>query len=195
MKFKNPLIAAFLMLSSFATNAALITDIELIDSNNFSITMSGTIEGPLPSGDTWLFILLNPSADPTTCGTSLCTANYVSGDLQEGDGFAPSYTWVADYLGGPHIQFNWGGHINVGDVMSGSSIYSVSTGHGMTSSDFVDAAVYWGFGASITNGTYQGAVNISLDDDSEPVPATGSFALLVLGLAGIALRKKKIQVQ
>ena len=165
---------------SHSAQAGLITNVDVTGTNEISVTINGTIDGPSPvSNATWLFIVPDQSISPWS-GTE-CPST--TGDL-----VGLNYACVVNnaFFGGTHIELNFGGSLSVGTALSGIGVFSLANAHGKTSADFDGASVYWGnSNVGVFGGTFQGVVNRATD-----VPEPSILALFAIAGLGLIRRKK-----
>ena len=178
-----PLLAGigFCLAAISPASATVMGTVTVDNPTDLTISLSGTIDGPLPAGfENWFLIYLNSGATVNFVGPQTGTGNLAIGGNSLGD------VYVDNSLGGPHIEMNFISAITVGATVSGTQTLSFGSAHGVTAADLMGASLYHGWANSdITQGTFQGYVNA--DSVAEP----GTLAILSIGLAGFGVARRR----
>ena len=161
------------------SHAGLVFTSTTLTENSISFEISGSIDGPAPTGDDLNFLFfvdpLRPNGWISAFEVATITSNIsVNGNPNEVDNL-----WIEPGFGGESndritMNQNENGGFNSGDTLSGT--FTASWVSPIDLSGFgSELEVYWGRDTNYNefNGTYQGTFST--------VPAPGAMALLGLG--------------
>jgi hypothetical protein len=185
--FKKLLPLLFLF-TGFQVNAVII-QVDVIDTTNVVLSLSGTLNGPIPPGALGILFIDTPVPISTSSSASFITGDAMIGALSIYKIYSgynnPPYGGSLQVRGPSFDLFS------VGDILSGVAEVSFHSDHGMTQSMFDGSGVgiYWGKSSSqSTYGTLQG---YATSYDSNAVPEPSIIALFGLGLVGIGFARRR----
>jgi hypothetical protein len=187
--FKKLLPLLFLF-TGFQVNAAII-QVDVIDTTNVVLSLSGTLNGPIPPGALGILFIDTPVPISTSSSASFITGDAMIGALS----IYKIYSGYSNppYGGSLQVRGSANGNdpFSVGDILSGVAEVTFISDHGMTQSMFDGSGVgiYWGsLPSSSTYGTLQG---YATSYDSNAVPEPSTIALFGLGLVGIGFARRR----
>ena len=172
----NRTLVFLMALIAFPAHAVTI-GIIVIDADTVSLTLSGTITGPMPIQAPQILYV-----DTTVPKSLTSPASSITGDAMLGpQPIIRSHSGYnnAPYEGTLQLEVSSSNILQIGYILSGNALIDFSSPHGMTQSMFDGGGVpvYWGSGVSVV-GTLQGyAVS--------PVPLPAAAWLFLSALAGL----------
>jgi hypothetical protein len=185
---KAKLVSLALVTTIFGcvAQAATIVFVDVLDTTKIEVSFSGTLSGPVTGTGN---IMVDIPISSSFFGPGVSS---VIGDLKVGSNLITNaYTGYNNLPFGGTLQLRSGingeNQFASGDLLSGSSILTFTSAHGLQQSwfDGVNAPVYWNAATDTVQGQ-AGPPAIS----AVPLPAGG--LLLLSGIAGFAgLRRRK----